>query len=256
MRFHPPRRSSGRNAATTSASFFTLGDKRAVETALPELITVTRLKLVFNRVTAARWSRGAALANGMIGSAGSRFMSAPSARTLLAPTWAPHSPFPGNAAPCRRRRRVGGSFGMKGGHYPEYALALWASRKIGRPVKWIAERGEGMLTATTTATMSAKESWHSTATGFFLALRAHNVSNIGAYLATGRHHLADDAFGRPRRHLHDTGYLCRGLGGFHQHNEHRPLSRPGRPEASYIIERLIDNAARDMQIDRAELPPP
>ena len=40
---------------------------------------------------------------------------------------------------------VGGSFGMKGAHYPEYALALWASRKVGRPIKWIAERGESML---------------------------------------------------------------------------------------------------------------
>ena len=39
---------------------------------------------------------------------------------------------------------VGGSFGMKGGHYPEYALVLWASKKLGRPVKWVCERSEAM----------------------------------------------------------------------------------------------------------------
>jgi carbon-monoxide dehydrogenase large subunit len=67
--------------------FFTLGDKRAVEAAFAKAHHVARLKLVFNRVTAARWSRAAASASGTIGSAASRCMSGPSARTARAPTW-------------------------------------------------------------------------------------------------------------------------------------------------------------------------
>ena len=67
---------------------------------------------------------------------------------------------------------VGGSFGMKGGHYPEYALALWASRKLGRPVKWIAERCEGMLTDDHDRDHISEAELALDRDGHFLALRA------------------------------------------------------------------------------------
>src|SRR5882762_892482 len=125
--------------------FFTLGDKRAVEAAFAKAHHVARLKLVFNRVTAATMEP-----RGCIGEWDDRL----GRFTLYVGTQRPHT---ARADMARRilhipetqlrvvAGEVGGSFGMKGGHYPEYALALWASRKVGRPIKWIAERGESML---------------------------------------------------------------------------------------------------------------
>src|SRR5271166_443520 len=191
--------------------FFTLGDKRAVEAAFTRAHHVSRLKLVFNRVTAATMEP-----RGCIGEWDDRL----GRFTLYVGTQRPH----GARADMARRilhipetqlrivaGDVGGSFGMKGGHYPEYALALWATRKIGRPVKWIAERSEGMLTDDHDRDHVSESELALDHAGHFLALRARNVSNIGAYRGSGR------------------------------------------PEASYIVERLIDSAAREMQIDRAEL---
>jgi aerobic carbon-monoxide dehydrogenase large subunit len=119
--------------------FFTLGDKRAVEAAFAQAHHVSRLKLVFNRVTAATMEP-----RGCIGDWDDRL----GRFTLHVGTQRPH----GARADMARRilhiretqlriiaGEVGGSFGMKGGHYPEYALALWASRTLGRPVKWAEE---------------------------------------------------------------------------------------------------------------------
>jgi len=60
---------------------------------------------------------------------------------------------------------MGGGFGMKGGCYPEYGLSLWASELIGRPVRWISERSEGLLTTSRRAAASSTPSWRSTRTG-------------------------------------------------------------------------------------------
>ena len=148
---------------------------------------------------------------------------------------------------------VGGSFGMKGGHYPEYALALWASRKIGRPVKWIAERGEGMLADDHDRDHVSEAELALDRDGHFLALRARNISNIGAYLAPG-------GIISPTMHLgglagtYTTPAIYVEVSAvFTNTTSIGPYRGSGRPEASYIVERLIDNAAREMQIDRAEL---
>ena len=165
--------------------FFSLGDKCAVEAAFAQAHHVTRLKLVFNRVTAATMEP-----RGVIGDWDDRL----GRFTLYVGTQRPHT---ARADLARRifhipetqlrivASEVGGSFGMKGGHYPEYALTLWASRKIGRPVKWIAERGEGMLSDDHDRDHVSEAELALDRGGHFLALRARNVSNIGAYLAPG-----------------------------------------------------------------------
>ncbi len=233
--------------------FFTLGDKRAVETAFAGAHHVTRLKLVFNRVTAATMEP-----RGCIGEWDDRL----GRFTLYVGTQRPHT---ARADMARRilhipetqlrvvAGEVGGSFGMKGGHYPEYALALWASRKIGRPVKWISERGEGMLTDDHDRDHVSEGELALDRDGHFLALRARNVSNIGAYLAPG-------GIISPTMHLgglagtYTTPAIYVEVSAvFTNTTSIGPYRGSGRPEASYIIERLIDNAARDMQIDRAEL---
>ena len=164
---------------------FTLGDKAAVETAFARAYHVSRLKLVFNRVTAATMEP-----RGCIGEWDDRL----GRFTLYVGTQRPHT----TRADLARRilgipetqlrivaGEVGGSFGMKGGHYPEYALALWAARKIGRPVKWIAERSEGMLSDDHDRDHVSDAELALDRDGHFLALRARNISNIGAYLAPG-----------------------------------------------------------------------
>jgi carbon-monoxide dehydrogenase large subunit len=160
--------------------FFTSGDKRAVEAAFARAHHVSRLKLVFNRVTAATMEP-----RGVIGDWDDRL----GRFTLYVGTQRPHT---ARADLARRilhipetqlrvvAGEVGGSFGMKGGHYPEYALALWASRKVGRPVKWIAERGEGMLSDDHDRDHVSEAELALDRDGRFLALRARNISNIGA----------------------------------------------------------------------------
>ena len=233
--------------------FFSLGDKCAVEAAFAQAHHVTRLKLVFNRVTAATMEP-----RGVIGDWDDRL----GRFTLYVGTQRPHT---ARADLARRifhipetqlrivASEVGGSFGMKGGHYPEYALTLWASRKIGRPVKWIAERGEGMLSDDHDRDHVSEAELALDRGGHFLALRARNVSNIGAYLAPG-------GIISPTMHLgglagtYTTPAIYVEVSAvFTNTTSIGPYRGSGRPEASYIVERLIDNAAREMRIDRAEL---
>jgi carbon-monoxide dehydrogenase large subunit len=233
--------------------FFASGDKRAVDAAFARAHHVTRLKLVFNRVTAATMEP-----RGVIGEWDARL----DRFTLYVGTQRPHT---ARADLARRilhipetqlrvvAGEVGGSFGMKGGHYPEYALALWASRKIGRPVKWIAERGEGMLSDDHDRDHVSEAELALDRDGNFLALRASNISNIGAYLAPG-------GIISPTMHLgglagtYTTPAIYVEVSAvFTNTTSIGPYRGSGRPEASYILERLIDNAAREMRIDRAEL---
>jgi carbon-monoxide dehydrogenase large subunit len=233
--------------------FFTSGDGLAVEAAFARAHHVSRLKLVFNRVTAATMEP-----RGVIGDWDGRL----GRFTLCVGTQRPHT---ARADMARRilhipetqlrvvAGEVGGSFGMKGGHYPEYALALWASCKIGRPVKWIAERGEGMLSDDHDRDHVSEAELALDRDGRFLALRARNISNIGAYLAPGgiispTMHLGGLAgtYVTPAIHVEVSAV-------FTNTTSIGPYRGSGRPEASYILERLIDTAAREMGIDRAEL---
>jgi carbon-monoxide dehydrogenase large subunit len=233
--------------------FFSLGDKRAVEAAFAQAHHVSRLKLVFNRITAATMEP-----RGVIGDWDGRL----GRFTLYVGTQRPHT---ARADLARRilhipetqlrivAGKVGGSFGMKGGHYPEYALVLWASRKIGRPVKWIAERGEGGLSDDHDRDHVSEAELALDHDGHFLALRARNISNIGAYLAPG-------GIISPTMHLgglagtYTTPAIYVEVSAiFTNTTSIGPYRGSGRPEASYIVERLIDNAAREMGIDRAEL---
>jgi carbon-monoxide dehydrogenase large subunit len=233
--------------------FFTLGDKHAVDAGFSQADHVSRLKLVFNRVTAATMEP-----RGCIGEWDDRL----SRFTLYVGTQRPHTARADLARrilniPATQLRvvagEVGGSFGMKGAHYPEYALTLWASRKLGRPVKWIAERSEGMLTDDHDRDHVSEAELALDREGRFLALRARNISNIGAYLAPG-------GIISPTMHLgglagtYTTPAIYVEVSAvFTNTTSIGPYRGSGRPEASYIVERLIDTAAREMQIDRAEL---
>ena len=81
---------------------------------------------------------------------------------------------------------MGGGFGMKGGTYPEYALSLWASEVTGRPVRWIAERSEGLLSDEQSRGSVVDTELALDKDGKFLALRARWAASIGAYYSTDR----------------------------------------------------------------------
>ncbi len=148
---------------------------------------------------------------------------------------------------------VGGGFGMKGSAFPELALVLWAARKVGRPVKWIAERSESFV-----ADHHARDNQSDVALaldedGRFLALRVDTVANLGAFLASMGVHVATNNLGglagpytTPHIHVTVTGV-------FSNTNPTCPYRGAGRPEASYCIERIIDIAARQTGIDAVDL---
>ena len=233
--------------------FYPIGDKAAVDAAFARAHHVTKLKVVFNRITAATMEP-----RGCIAESDDRLVR----YTLNVGTQRPHNTRSELAhkvfhIPETQIRitagDVGGSFGMKGSHFPEYQLAMWASRKTGRPVKWISDRSEAMLSDDHDRDHIAESELALDKDGKFLAMRVYQISNIGAYLAPG-------GVISPTAHLgglagtYTTPAIYAEVSAiFSNTTSIGPFRGSGRPEAAYISERLIDNAAREMGIDRAEL---
>ena len=149
---------------------------------------------------------------------------------------------------------VGGGFGAKNFTYAEHALILWAAKRVGRPVKWIATRSEGFVSDHQARDHHAEAALALDADGFFLALRVTSVANIGAYMAGGSGavqtnqyiHLQGTIYAIPAIELHIAAVL----------SNTTPIGvtrAPGFAESVNIIERLIDHAARQCGFDRAEL---
>lgn len=149
---------------------------------------------------------------------------------------------------------VGGAFGTKGWAYSEHRLVLWLARKLGRPVKWACDRSEALLCDEHGRDCVSEAELALDAQGNFLALRVTNTSNLGAYVSSDRQ-LAPTfnnlgslvgVYGIAAAHV-------RVLGVFTNTNSIAPYRGAGRPEAIYVIERLIDEAAAQLGIDRIEL---
>jgi aerobic carbon-monoxide dehydrogenase large subunit len=159
-----------------------------------------------------------------------------------------------NVAPEQVRvvtAEVGGNFGSKNRPYVEYGLVLWAARLLGRPVKFTATRSEAFLTDTQGRDLVTKVELALRKDGRFLAMRADNISNIGARcvslsplskgsaLITGTY---DIAAARLRSRAVFTNTMMT-----------QPYRSSGRPEVTYAIERLVDRAAQELGIDRLAL---
>jgi carbon-monoxide dehydrogenase large subunit len=148
---------------------------------------------------------------------------------------------------------VGGGFGMKGDTYPEEALVLMASKRCGRPVKWIASRSEGFLgddcgrDSVIEAEMAFDE------TGRVLGLRATGLQNFGAYVVGAAVvtlvftiRLISNVYDIQAVHVASKAM-------FTNTTPMGPYRGAGRPEAAYISERLMDEAAKKLGIDPAEM---
>ena len=149
---------------------------------------------------------------------------------------------------------VGGGFGTKGWQYPEHRLVLWAARKIRRPVKWACERREAIPADEHARDNVSEAELALDAAGRFLALRVRTLANVGAYVSSDRNLLATfsnvftlvGVYAFPTAHVAVTSVLT-------NTNSTAPYRGAGRPEATYVIERLIDDAARELGLDRVEL---
>src|SRR3954468_15510341 len=149
---------------------------------------------------------------------------------------------------------VGGSFGMKGPIYPEYICLAHAARALGRPVKWTDERSGSFLSDHHGRDHEMTAELALDRDGKFLALRITGHGNVGAYLSTvapqpPSMNLVRNACGVYRIPLFEVSTkVC-----FTNTSPVSAYRGAGRPEANYYIERLIDEAAREMKIDRFEL---
>jgi carbon-monoxide dehydrogenase large subunit len=149
---------------------------------------------------------------------------------------------------------VGGAFGTKGWQYPEHRLVLWAARKLGRPVKWACERREAIPADEHARDNVSEAELALDGDGRFLGLRVRTLANVGAYVSSDRNLLATfsnivtlvGVYTFPAAHVEVVSVLT-------NTNATAPYRGAGRPEATYVLERLIDDAARELGIDPVEL---
>ncbi len=146
---------------------------------------------------------------------------------------------------------VGGAFGLKTGPYPEYPALLIAAKTTGRPVHWMSTRAEACLSDNQARDMLTEGELAIDDKGRFLALRVRNLVNLGAYVGAVAAHLATNNFARCypamyRIPLLDIQVRC----AFTNTIPTAPFRGAGRPEANYILERLVDEAARITSIGR------
>jgi len=149
---------------------------------------------------------------------------------------------------------VGGGFGMKGGLYPEYILCCLAAKLAGAPVKWVGERSESLLCDEHCRDNITEAELGLDAHGKFVGFRARTLANIGAYYHADRSAgpptnnvgVLAGTYVIPAAHVEVNGVLTNTmLTG--------PYRGAGRPEAAYVLETLVDLAARELKIDPAEL---
>ena len=149
---------------------------------------------------------------------------------------------------------VGGGFGTKGWQYPEHRLMPWAARKIGRPIKWTCERSEAILADEHARDVVTDAEIAFDAQGRILGLRVVNHANVGAYISSDRNLLSvfvnvvtlSGVYRIPAAHVRVNVLMS-------HCNSTAPYRGAGRPESIYTIERLLDDAATELGIDRVEL---
>jgi carbon-monoxide dehydrogenase large subunit len=230
------------------------GDKAATDAAFARAARTVRRRYVISRVHAQYMEPRGAL--GVYDDADERY-------TLYADCQYPHRVRQMLAAnvfriPESKLRVVagdiGGGFGTKGWQYVEHRLVLWAAKKLGRPVKWTCERSEAILADEHARDSVGDIELALDAENRFIGLRLSMIANTGAYVGSDRNLLVPGlmigtvtgVYHVPTAYALITHVLT-------NTNPTAPYRGAGRPEAIYLIERLIDDAARELGVDRVEL---
>ena len=146
---------------------------------------------------------------------------------------------------------VGGNFGTRGMIYPEFTLAAWASRRLAHPVKWTCERSEAFLSDYQARDLAVNVEIALDAEGSFLAMRGTNIGNAGAHMTN---------FSPLQKGVEIMSSIYRVPVAFFKVKPvvsntlpTRPYRSAGRPEVIFVMERLIDVAARQCGFDRVDL---
>jgi aerobic carbon-monoxide dehydrogenase large subunit len=243
------------DAAPNNVSFtLMMGNKDATEAAFAAARHVVTLKLRNNRITANSIEPRAAIG---------QYHPDSESYTLYSTSQNPHgtrSAVAGQVLKIPETKLrvlspdVGGGFGMKHGGYPEDALVVWASRKVdGRPVKWVSTRVEALLgdsqgrDQVVTGELALDEA------GKILALRVNALHNMGSHVFGAAMvvplfamRLAPGVYQIPAVHVVGRAVLTNTI-------PLAPYRGAGRPEATYLIEQLLDRAARVVGIDPVEI---
>ncbi len=233
---------------------WSLGDAKAVDAAFASAKHVTKLDIINNRLVPNAIEPRAALAEYDAGN---------EQLTLWNTSQNPHvsrlviSAFVGMAPEHKLRviaPDVGGGFGSKIFIYPEEVVCLWAARKVRRPVKWTAERAEAFITDAhgrdhvTHAELALDEQGH------ILALRAKTVANLGAYMSTFSSSVPTYLYATLLSGQYGIAQIYCEVDAVYTNTVPVDAYRgAGRPEATFVVERLVEVAAREMGIDPADI---
>ena len=230
-----------------------LGEKNAVEEAFANAVHRTKLEFSNNRLIPNAMEPRAAIAE---------YDEASESYTLYTTSQNPHvtrlvlSAFIGIAPENRLRviaPDVGGGFGSKIFIYAEEVVCTWAARKIGRPVKWVADRSESFVADAHGRDHHTIAEAAMDANGKILALRVNTKANLGAYLSTFASSVPTYLYAPLLSGQYDIPAIYCEVDGVYTNTTPVDAYRgAGRPEATFVIERLVETAAREMGIDPAE----
>ena len=233
---------------------WSLGDKAATDAAFGRAAHVTKLDLVNNRLIPNAMEPRAAIGSYDAGS---------DHYTLYTTSQNPHvarlviSAFHGLAPEHKLRviaPDVGGGFGSKIFIYAEEVVCVWASKRIGgRPIKWTAERTESFLADAHGRDHVTHAELAMDAQGHILALRAHTIAGMGAYLSTFASCVPTYLYATLLSGQYAIPTIYAEVDAVYTNTAPVDAYRgAGRPEATYVVERIVETAAREMKIDPAE----
>jgi carbon-monoxide dehydrogenase large subunit len=231
-----------------------LGDKAATEAAFAQAAHITKLDLINNRLVPNAMEPRAAIGS---------YDLASGEYTLYTTSQNPHvirllmGAFVLSIPEHKLRvyaPDVGGGFGSKIYHYAEEALVTWASKRVGRPVKWVAARSESFLSDAHGRDHLTHAEMAFDANGRAIGLKCETLANMGGYLSTFAPCIPTWLHGTLLAGQYATPAIyCNVKAVFTNTVPVDAYRGAGRPEATYILERLMSKAAQEMGIDQAEL---
>ncbi len=231
-----------------------LGDAVAVERAFAAAAHVARLKLVNNRLIGNPMEPRAAIGEYNAGTGQYTLWTTsqfPHVVRLLMGEFVLHIP--------QHRLRVvapdvGGGFGVKQFHYAEEAVVTWAAGKLACPVKWVCERSEGFVSDAHGRDHVTEAALALDAEGRFLGMKVETLANMGGYLSTFGPNIPTNLYAPLLSGVYTTPAIhCSVKVVFTNTVPVDAYRGAGRPEATFVVERLVDVAAIEMGIDKAEI---
>jgi len=231
-----------------------LGDKAATDAAFAKAANVTKLDIVNNRLIPNAIEPRAAIAE---------YDRASDAYTVYTTTQNPHvirllmGAFVLQLPEHKLRivaPDVGGGFGSKIFLYAEETVLTWASKKVGRPIRWTAERSESFLTDAHGRDHVTHAELALDKNGKFLALRVSTKANLGAYLSTFGSSVPTYLYATLLAGQYTTPVIYAEVKSFFTNSTAVDAYRgAGRPEATFILESIVNKAAAEMKIDQVEI---